>query len=87
MNITTLIIILSILFIITMIITLYAFLHEEKKLKKYEAEGDSFANEMKRSYEYEQTSVKKYIPIQIWIYSVSIVLAIIMFVIYLYLNT
>jgi len=80
----TLIIFLIILFLITMILTLYAFKQEEMKMKKYEEEGDTVADELKRSHEYESTSVQNYLPIQGWIYIISIIVTIVAFVIYLY---
>lgn len=78
-----LIIFLGLLFIVTMAITLYAFFQEEKKLKKYEAEGDTVQNELRRSHEYEATSIKYHIPIQIWIYAITFLIAIVAFLIYL----
>jgi len=80
----TLIIFLIILFLITMVLTLYAFKQEEMKMKKYEEEGDTVADELKRSHEYESTSVKNYLPIQGWIYVIAIIATIVAFVIYLY---
>lgn len=79
-----LIVFLIILFVITMILTMYAFKQEEKKMEKYEKEGDTVEDELKRSHEYESTSVKTYIPIQIWIYGVTIILSIIAFAIYFF---
>lgn len=79
-----LIIFLVILFIITMALTLYAFRQEEMKIKKYEEEGDTVQDEIRRSHEYEATSIKKYLPIQIWIYAITIIIGVIAFLIYLY---
>jgi len=79
-----LIIFLIILFIITMALTLYAFRQEDMKIKKYEEEGDTVEDEIRRSHEYEATSVKKYLPIQVWIYVITIVLGTVAFLIYLF---
>lgn len=78
-----LIIFLVVLFIITMALTLYAFRQEEMKLKQYEEEGNTVKDELKRSHEYETTSIRKYIPIQIWIYSITFIVGIVAFIIYL----
>lgn len=77
-----LIVFLIILFIITMVLTLFAFKQEETKMKKIKDEGNTVENELKRSYEYESTSVKNFIPIQIWIYGIATLLGIIAAVIY-----
>ncbi len=78
-----LIVFLILLFIVTMAITLYVFFQEEKKMKQYEAEGDTVENELRRSHEYEATSIKYHIPIQIWIYSITFIIIFIAFLIYL----
>ena len=70
-----LIVFLTILFIVAMVFTFYAFKQEEIKMKKYKEEGDSEESELKRSLEYESTSVKKYIPIQIWMYVIATILS------------
>lgn len=80
----SLIIFLVILFIITMVLTLYAFRQEDMKIKKYEEEGDTVHDELKRSHEYESTSIKTYLPIQIWIYIITFVVGTIAFLIYLF---
>lgn len=80
----TLIIFLVILFVIAMFFTFYAFKQEEMKMKKYEEDGDTVADELKRSHEYENTSVQNYLPIQGWIYIIAIIVTIIAFVVYLY---
>lgn len=81
-----LLIVLGILFVITIILTMYAFYQEEKKLKKYEEEGDTIADEIRRSHEYENKSIGYHVPIQIWIYVVFFAVTIIGFVVYLYFN-
>lgn len=80
-----LIIFLVVLFIITMALTLYAFRQEDMKMKKYEEEGDTVQDELRRSHEYEATSIKTYIPIQIWIYAITFIIGIVAFLLYLYL--
>lgn len=79
-----LIVLLSILFVIAMGFTFFAFKQEEAKMKKYKEEGNTVADELRRSREYESTSVKKYIPIQLWIYGIFTILTIIALAIYLY---
>lgn len=77
-----LIIFLVILFIITMLLTFYAFKIEEAKMKHYKDVGDTVEDELKRSLEYEATSVKKYIPIQIWMYVITTIISIALIVYY-----
>lgn len=77
-----LIIFLIILFIITMLLTLFAFKQEETKMKKIKDEGNTVENEIKRSKEYESTSVKNYLPIQMWIYGITILLGVVAAIIY-----
>lgn len=75
-----LIIILIILFLVAMIFTFYAFKQEEAKIKKYEEEGITPQDELKRSHEYEKTSIQTYIPIQIWLYVATTVVSILIIV-------
>jgi hypothetical protein len=72
-----------ILFIAAMIGTFYAFKQEENKMKKYEEEGVTPQDEIKRSLEYEKSSLKSNVPIQVWIYTITILLALLAFAIYL----
>jgi predicted PurR-regulated permease PerM len=81
-----LIIFLIVLFVIAMILTFYAFKQEEMKMKQYKEAGNTVENELKRSHEYESTSIKKYIPIQIWIYVITTILSIIM-IVYFFMNS
>lgn len=77
-----LVVFLVILFIITMGLTFFAFKQEDVKRKRIKEEGNTIESERQRSREYEATSVKSYIPIQIWIYSIALVLGIIAAIIY-----
>lgn len=77
-----LIVFLIFLFIVAMVFTLLVFKQEEAKMKQYKEAGDTVENELKRSLEYEATSVKKYIPIQIWMYVITTILSIILIVYY-----
>lgn len=80
---TWLIIFLIVLFLITMALTFFAFGQEEKKMKKIEQDGDTVEDQLQRSLDYESTSVRKYIPIQIWIYAITIILSIIAVLFYI----
>ncbi|GAB3793179.1 hypothetical protein [Virgibacillus kimchii] len=80
---TGLIILLIILFAAALGGTFYAFKQEENKMKKYEEEGDTPQNEIQRSLEYEKSSLKSNVPIQVWIYSISILLSLLAFALYL----
>ena len=60
--------------------TFLAFKQEEKKIKKYEEEG---RDELRRSLDYETSSIKSNVSIQVWIYVVTILLSLVAFAIYL----
>jgi len=77
-------IIMAIVTLIALIWTLYIFKQEENKMKKYEADGDTVENERNRSLEYESRSLKKNVPLQIWIYTITIVVSLVVFAIYIY---
>ncbi|GAB3064326.1 hypothetical protein [Virgibacillus ainsalahensis] len=64
--------------------TFFAFKQEENKMKKYEKEGETVQDEIKRSLDYEESSLKSNVPIQIWIYSIAIFLSLVAFAIYLF---
>lgn len=70
--------------LIALIWTLYIFKQEENKMKKYEVDGDTVENEINRSIAYESRSLKKNVPLQIWIYTITIVVSLIVFAIYIY---
>ncbi|ASK63697.1 hypothetical protein CFK37_16800 [Virgibacillus phasianinus] len=76
-------ILLSFLFVAALAGTIFAFKQEERKMKKYEAEGDTTADELRRSHEYETSSLKSNVPLLSSIYIVTIILAIIAFIIYI----
>jgi len=77
-----LIIFLVVIVIISLIATLVIFKQEENKMK--EREGDTAADEMRRSEEYEQESLKSHMPKLIWTYVITIVAALVVFAIYLF---
>lgn len=81
---TGLLIFLTVLFIAALAGTFFAFKQEEKKMKQYEEEGQTEQDELKRSLEYETSSLKSNVPIQIWIYVITILLSLIAFAIYLF---
>lgn len=78
-----LIILLVVLFAAALIGTLFAFKQEEDKMKRYEEEGDSVEEQLRRSHEYESASLKSNLPLQITIYSVTIVLSLVVFAFYI----
>lgn len=81
---TGLIISLIILFIIAILGTFYALKQEEKKMKQYEDEGVTVEEELRRSNEYEKSSLKSSLPVQIWIYVITIGLSLLAFAIYIF---
>ncbi|GAA0595386.1 hypothetical protein GCM10009001_09370 [Virgibacillus siamensis] len=79
-----LIVLLVVLFVAALGGTVFVFRHEEKKMKQYEEEGDTVENELQRSREYETQSLKSNVPRLLWIYAVTIFLALIAFLIYVF---
>lgn len=80
---TGVIILLIFLFLLTLYLTLRILRNEEAKMKKYEEEGDTIEDQLRRSHEYEQRSLKTSVPFQIWFYIGVFVVFSIAFVIYL----
>lgn len=80
---TILIVISTILVIIALIWTLFIFKQEEDKMKKYEEDGDTAEDQLKRSEEYEKRSLSSGIPLQIIIYSVFTLVFFVALLIYL----
>ncbi|GAA0440603.1 hypothetical protein GCM10008983_17060 [Lentibacillus halophilus] len=78
-----LLILLTILFIAALGGTLYAFKQEENKMKRLEEEGDTADDQLRRSREYESSSLKSNIPLQIAIYSIAIVGSLLVFAFYI----
>ncbi|ASN05965.1 hypothetical protein [Virgibacillus necropolis] len=76
-------ILLIVLFALALFGTIFAFKQEEKKMKKYEDEGDTIEDELRRSHEYETSSLKSNIPILSSIYLVTIIASIIVFLVYI----
>lgn len=74
MNITLMIWFSGVLVLIASIVTVIVMKQEEKKSKQYAAENSDHGA-FKRSQEYEENSVKKYIPIQIWSYAIVTVVS------------
>lgn len=68
-----LIIFFVVLFIISIAGTLYAYRLEEKKMEKYEQEGNSPKDELERSHAYETRSLQTSMKIQIWYYFILVV--------------
>jgi len=83
MNMPLLIGIIFVLVIIAIVWTFIVFKQEENKMKKYEEEGDTVADEIRRSHEYE-TSSRSNVSLQILIYTVTIVLSLVIFGIYIF---
>ncbi|WP_404452378.1 hypothetical protein LG329_18640 [Virgibacillus necropolis] len=76
-------ILLIVLFAAALFGTIFAFKQEEKKMKKYEEEGDTIEDEIRRSHEYETASLKSNVPIMSAIYLVTIIVSIIVFLVYI----
>lgn len=76
-------ILLIFLFVAALLGTMFAFKQEENKMKKYETEGDTVEDELRRSHEYESSSLKSNIPLLSTIYIVTFLAAIIVFAVYI----
>lgn len=74
-----------ILTIIAGIVTVYALKQENKKIAKYQAEGNNPANDLKRSHDYEKESVNEALPVQLWAYGICAFVTLIL-VIYFAVN-
>ncbi|GGB48838.1 hypothetical protein GCM10011409_28010 [Lentibacillus populi] len=79
-----LIVFLIVLCLAALIGTMFVFKQEENKMKKYEEVGDSIEDQLRRSHEYETSSLKSNIPLLITIYAVTITVSLLVFVIYLF---
>lgn len=79
-----LIIFLSVLFIVTVVLTVYAFMQQEKQIKEYEEQGDTVSDELERSLEYEKKSIGYHMPVQVVFYLVSLVLIMVGTVVFIY---
>ncbi|MDQ0351970.1 putative membrane protein [Alkalibacillus filiformis] len=66
--ITNLLIILGILFIITLVITLNIAKNHDRQIKEYESRGATPDEELERSRQYEQESLRRNIPNLVLIY-------------------
>nr|WP_245251246.1 hypothetical protein [Virgibacillus litoralis] len=66
-----------------MVGTLLVFKQEENKMKRYEEEGDTVEDQLRRSHEYESSSLKSNLPLQLIIYTVTIIISLVVFAIYL----
>lgn len=77
-----LIILLAVLFIALLVGTILVFRQEERKMKRYEEEGDTVEDQLRRSHEYESSSLKSNVPMQIAIYTVAIVISLVVFAVY-----
>lgn len=76
--------IIGLLFVLTLVGTILIGKTENDKLKAYEQKGDTPKDELKRSWEYESSSLKKNIPSLLIIYTVVIVGSIIALAIYIF---
>lgn len=83
LDMTELIIFLVILSVVALVGTIFVGMQETKRIKKYEAEGDTPEQQLKRSVEYESSSLKSNVPILAIIYIVAILLSIVGLIIYM----
>ncbi|MFD2639200.1 hypothetical protein [Piscibacillus salipiscarius] len=81
---TAVYLIIGVLFVVTLIGTFLIGKNETNKVKKYEQEGHSPKDELKRSWEYETSSLQKNIPSLLIIYGVVVIASIIALAIYIF---
>ncbi|WP_174616116.1 hypothetical protein [Virgibacillus ihumii] len=79
-----LIILLVVLFVLALGGTFFVFRQEEKKMKRYEQEGDTVEDELQRSRDYESHSLKSNVPRLLLIYVITIFLGLTAFFIYIF---
>ena len=79
-----LITVLVILSVVMLVGTLIVGRQENKKLAKYEQEGDSVEEQLKRSQEYETSSLKSNLPILAVIYGITLLASIIAILVYIF---
>lgn len=70
--------------IVALAITYRVLKVEEKKQKEYRKKGATFQDELERSHDYEEQSLKSNLPNLSWIYVVAAIVVVIAFVIYLF---
>lgn len=68
------------LVVVAAIVTVIALKQEERKIKKYQTEVFSYEDELKRSQEYEENSIRNVIPIQLWMYGIGLVASIVLII-------
>lgn len=78
-------ILITALFIITLLLTFYAFNQIDKEIKGHEAKDSSVKDEIRRSHEFETASIGRHLPVQIWLYVITIVGSLIGLAIYFYM--
>lgn len=74
-----------VLTIVAGVVTVYALKQEDKKIQKYQAEGNNPESDLKRSHDYEKESVNAVLPVQIWAYGICAVVTLVL-VIYFAVN-
>jgi len=68
------------LVVVAAIVTVIALKQEERKIKKYQTDVFSYEDELKRSQEYEENSIRNVIPIQLWMYGIGLVASIVLII-------
>lgn len=68
----------GVLVVIASIFTIFVLRHEDKKRKQYASDENIVQEELRRSQEYEENSISKYIPIQLWMYAIGAVFTILL---------
>jgi|GEM_PF-2465437 len=80
----TILIILGVLFVVTVILTVYAFMQQDKQIKQYEEQGDTVADQIERSLEYEKKSIGYHMPVQVVFYLVALILIMVGTIVFIY---
>lgn len=68
----------GVLVVIAGVFTIMVLKQEEKKSKQLAGNKNSIQEELKRSQEYEENSVAKFIPIQLWMYGIGAVFTVLL---------
>ena len=74
----------AVVIIVSLVLTVRVLKEEDKKIKKYEGEEDSAANELKRSNDYEKESLTKNVKNLSFIYVIVTAVSIIVLAFYIF---
>ncbi|WP_246001218.1 hypothetical protein [Oceanobacillus piezotolerans] len=81
---TFMIVFIAIILVVAVVATFIILKQEETKMKTYEEEGETVKDELKRSHEYESSSLSKNVKNLSWIYAIVTIMSFVVLAIYIY---